>query len=153
MTFKRIFVAMLVILLAGAFGHVSAQGKSSAKTEAQAMVIKAEEFIKTNGTDAAIAEINKPDGQFVKDYFHVFAYDLKGTVIAHPFRPSIRGKNVLKETDSKGKFFRKEIIEKAKTEGEGWVNYTYFSPKTRKDKFKTTYFKKVGDMIICCDAY
>jgi hypothetical protein len=157
MKVKRIFVTVLVILLAGTFGHVygkdTATGKISPKAQAKEMVIKAEEFVKENGQEKAIAEFNKPDGQFVKDYFYVFAYDLKGTVIADPFRPSLRGKNVLKETDSKGKFFRKEIIEKAKSQGEGWVGYTYSKPPSRKEKPKAIYFKKVDDMIICCSAY
>jgi cytochrome c len=157
MKVKRIFIVVLVILLAGTFGHVygkdTAKDKSSAKTEAKAMVIKAEEFVMANGKEKAIAEFNKPDGQFVKDYFYVFAYDLKGTVIAHPHRPSLLGKNVINETDSKGKLFRKEIVEKAIAEGEGWVEYKYQNPTTKKEKSKTTYFKKVDDMIICCGAY
>ena len=157
MKVKRIFVVVLVILLAGTFGHVygkdTAKDKSSAKIEAKAMVIKAEEFVMANGQEKAIAEFNKPDGQFVKDYFYVFVYDLKGTVIAHPHRPSLLGKNVLNESDSKGKLFRKEIVEKAKAKGEGWVDYKYLNPTTKKEKSKTTYFKKVDDMIICCGAY
>ena len=153
MTFKRIFVAALVILLTGAFSHVYVQAQISAKAQAKELVLKAEEFVIANGPEAAIVEINKQDGQFVKDYFHVFAYDLKGKVIADPFRPSLRGKNVLGEKDNKGKFFRKEIIEKAKTKGEGWVDYTYFNPTKKKDKTKTIYFKKVGEMVICCNAY
>ncbi len=157
MKVKRIFVAVLVILLAGTFGHVygkdTAGGKSGAKAEAKAMVIKAEEFVQANGRDAAIVEFNKPDGQFVKDSFYVFVYDLKGTVIAHPFRPALVGKNVLNEADSQGKLFRKEIVAKAKAQGEGWVDYTYLNPTTKKEKSKITYFKKVDDMIICCGAY
>jgi len=157
MKVKRIFVTVLVILLTGTFGHILgkdiAYAKAGAKAEAKALVIKAEEFIKANGKEAAMAEINKQDGQFVKDYFYVFAYDLKGTVIADPFRPSLRGKNVLHEKDSNGKLFRKEIIEKAKSIGEGWVDYKYLNPTTKKEKAKTTYFKKVDDMIICCGAY
>ena len=157
MKVKRIFVAVLVILLAGTFGHVygkdTAQEKSSAKAQAKEMVVKAEEFVMANGKEKAIAEFNKPGGQFVKDYFYVFAYDLKGTVIAHPHRPSLVGKNVIKEPDSQGKLFRKEIVEKAKSKGEGWVDYKYLNPTTKKEKSKTTYFKKVDDMIICCGAY
>jgi signal transduction histidine kinase len=157
MKVKRIFVAVLVMLLAGTFGHILgkdiAYAKAGAKAEAKAMVLKAEEFIKANGKEAAIAEINKQDGQFVKDYFYVFAYDLKGRVIADPFRSSLRGKNVLHEKDSKGKLFRKEIVEKAKAKGEGWVAYTYIKPRTKNEKTKTIFFKKVDDMIICCDAY
>jgi signal transduction histidine kinase len=157
MKVKRIFIAVLVILLAGTFGHVygkdTAQGKSGAKVQAKAMVIKAEEFVKANGKEKAIEEFNKPDGQFVKDSFYVFVYDLKGTVIAHPLRPSLVGKNVLNEPDSQGKLFRKEIVEKAQAKGDGWVDYKYMNPTTKKEKLKTTYFKKVDDMIICCGAY
>jgi len=157
MKVKRIFVVVLVMLLMGTFGHILgkdiAYAKDGARTEAKALVIKAEEFVKANGREAAIAEINKQDGQFVKDYFYVFAYDLKGKVIADPFRPSLRGKNMLNEKDSKGKLFRKEIIEKAKTHGEGWVEYTYMNPTTKKEKSKAIYFKKAEDMVICCGAY
>jgi cytochrome c len=157
MKVKRVFVAVLVILLAGNFGYVygkdTAGGKPGAKAQAKAMVIKAEEFVKANGKEKAIEEFNKPEGEFVKDYFYVFVYDLTGTVIAHPLRPSLRGKNMINETDSQGKLFRKEIIENAKTKGEGWVEYKYMNLTTKKEKTKTTYFKKVGDMIICCGAY
>lgn len=157
MKVKRIFVTVLVILLVGTFGYVygkdTAKEKSSPKAQAKEMVVKAETFVKENGKEKAIAEFNKPDGQFVKDSFYVFVYDLTGTVIAHPLRPSLLGKNMINETDSQGKLFRKEIVEKAKLKGEGWVDYKYFNPTTKKEKSKTTYFKKVGDMIICCGAY
>lgn len=154
---KKIIVTVLVILLAGTFGHAfekdTAKEKSSAKAEAKAMVVKAEAFVKANGKEKAIAEFNKPKGQFVKDSFYVFAYDLKGTVIAHPQRPELVGKNMINEPDSQGKLFRKEIVEKAKSKGKGWVNYKYLNPTNKKEESKTTYFKKVGDMIICCGAY
>src|SRR4030042_5526132 len=153
---KKIIIAILVMFLAITFGQAygdTAGAKLSPKDEAKAMVIKAEEFVTANGKEKAIEEINKQDGQFVKGNFYVFVYDLKGTVIAHPYRPSLIGKNVLNEPDSQGKLFRKEIVEKAKAKGEGWVDYKYLNPTTKKEKSKTTYFKKVGDMIICCGAY
>jgi cytochrome c len=157
MKIKRIFVAVLVILLAGTFGYAygkdTAQGKSAAKAEAKAMVNKAEAFVKANGKEKAIAEFNKPDGQFVKGSFYVFAYDLKGTTIAQPVNPSLVGKNMINEPDSQGKLFRKEIVEKAKSQGEGWIDYKRLNPTTKKETTKTTYFKKVGDIIIGCGAY
>ena len=157
MEIKRILVAVLVILLAGTFGHVygkdTAAGKTGAKAQAKAMVVKAEAFVKANGKEKAIAEFNKPAGQFVKGSLYVFAYDLKGIVIAHSQRPELVGKNMINEPDSQGKLFRKEIVEKAKAKGKGWVNYKYLNPITKKEEPKTTYFKKVGDMIIGCGAY
>lgn len=153
MKIRTIFVVVIILFLAGISTCVYAQGKSSAREKAKSRVLKVVEFVEANGPEAAIAEINKQDGQFVENYSHVFAYDLKGNVIADPFRVSIRGKNVLREVDSKGKYFRKEIIERAKTKGEGWVEYTYYNSTKRKYKPKAIYFKKVGEMIICSNAY
>ena len=153
MTFKRIFTAALVLILAGVFSCVYAEATSSAKIEARAMVIKAEKFVKTNGKAKALAEFNKQDGQFVKGSFYVFVYDLKGTVIANPFHPDQLGKSMINEPDSRGKFFRKEIVRTAKAKGQGWVKYMQVNPTTKKEEIKTTYFKKVGDIIIGCGAY
>ncbi len=157
MKIKRIFVAGLVILLAGTFGFAygkdAALETSGAKAAARSMVIKAEEFVKANGKEAAIEEFNKPEGQFVKGSFYVFAYDLKGTIIAQPVSPSLLGKNMMNEADSQGKLFRKEIIEKAKSKGQGWVTYKHVNPTTKKETTKSTYYKKVGDIIIACGAY
>ncbi|OGP91541.1 MAG: cache type 2 domain-containing protein [Deltaproteobacteria bacterium RBG_19FT_COMBO_43_11] len=157
MKVKRIIVAVLVILLAGTFGHVygkdTAKAKSDEKAQAKSMVEKAVAFVKANGKEKAITEFNKPDGKFVKDSLYVFAYDLNGTVIAHPKLPELIGKNLINKPDSRGKLFRKEIVEKAKSKGKGWVNYRYLNPTIKKEEAKTTYFKKAGDMIICCGVY
>ncbi len=59
----------------------------------------------------------------------------------------------MEKADSKGKLFRKEIIEKAKSEGSGWVDCFYLNPQTGKEEEKTTYLKKAGDMVICWGAY
>lgn len=157
MKIKRIFVTLLAILLAGTFGYAyakdAAQGKEAAKAEAKAMIIKAENYFKANGKEKAIAEFNKPDGQFVKGSFYVFAYDLNGIIIALPVTPSLVGKNMLNEPDSKGKLFRKEIIDRAKSKGEGWISYTKMNPVTKEETNKISYFKKVDDIIIGCGAY
>src|ERR1019366_8865516 len=47
----------------------------------------------------------------------------------------------------------KEIVEKAKSQGSGWVDYVYLNPETNKQEHKTTYFQKVGDIILCCGVY
>jgi len=90
---------------------------------------------------------------FVRSRIQVFAYDLNGVMLAHPKNPKLIGKNLLNEPDSKGKLFRKEISEKAKNEGMGWVDYMYLNPQTGKEESKTTYLKRVGNIILCCGAY
>jgi len=157
MNIKRVFVAGLILSLVGSSGYVLAQDeakeKPSPKAQARALVEKAEEFVNANGKEKAIEEIDKPEGQFISGDFYVFAYDLKGVVIAHPYRRSLIGKSVINEKDSRGKFYRREIIERAKKQGDGWVEYRYKNPTTRKEKIKAVYFKKVDDLIICCGAY
>ena len=84
---------------------------------------------------------------------YVFAYDSNAVMMAHPVNPKLIGKNLFNETDSKGKLFRKEIVELAKTKGSGFVDYTYLNPVTKQEESKTTYIQKEGDLIICCGAY
>lgn len=155
---KRTFICIMMVLLAVALAYAQqpsapTPGKVDEKAEAQVLVNKAEAFAKEHGKDKTIAEINKVDGPFIKGSLYVFAYNPDGVMMAHPKNPGLIGKNLLNEPDSKGKLFRKEISEKAKAEGSGWVDYWYLNPQTGKEESKTTYFKKVGDLIICCGAY
>ena len=53
----------------------------------------------------------------------MFVLDLNGFMAAQPKNPKAVGEYLLDKPDTKGKLFRKEIIEKAKTEGSGWVDY------------------------------
>lgn len=121
--------------------------------EARALVEDAAAFLREKGRDAAIAELSRRDGRFVKGDLYVFAYDLNGVMVAHPVNPSLVGRNMLKEPDSKGKLFRKMIVDLAVTVGSGWVDYTYLNPVRKKEEAKTTYFLKEDDLILCCGAY
>jgi signal transduction histidine kinase len=145
----------LVVLVAGlflmcCFTVVHAAGNAD---EAKALVEKAAAFVKANGKDKALAEISKAKGQFDKGEVYVFAYDMTATVIAHPKNPKIIGKNLLEVPDNDGKYFRKDVVQGAKTKGSGWVDYKYLNPNTKKVEPKTTYFLKVDDIILCAGAY
>ena len=140
----------LVLLVLGLFvGIVYAAEKDLAVT----LVDKAAAFAQAQGKEKALAEISTAKGQFDKGEAYVFAYDLQGAIVAHPKNPKLIGKNLLDVPDPDGKFFRKEIQEVAKTKGTGWVDYKYTNPENKKVEPKTTYLKKVGDLIICCGVY
>ena len=126
---------------------------SDKKAEAIALVEKAAAFVSEHGKEKGLAEMNKPGGQFDKGELYVFALDLTGLMAAQPKNPKAVGENLIDKPDNKGKLFRKEIIEKAKTEGSGWVDYFYLNPQTGKEEDKTTYLKRVGDLVICCGVY
>jgi cytochrome c len=146
---------VLVITLAVSFviGLVFASGAVASQKDAKALVEKAAAFVKANGKDATIKEINLAKGQFDKGELYVFAYDMSGKIIAHPKNPKLIGKDLLNVPDPDGKMFRKEIVDVAKTKGTGWVDYRYTNPETKKIEAKTTYVVKVGDMILCCGTY
>ena len=149
---KKTIVVSLVIGLIGllVFAGLS---YASGKDDAKALVKKAAAYVKYQGKEKAIAEISKPRGIFDKGETYVFAYDLQGVMVAHPKNPTLIGKNLYAVPDTQGKFFRKEIVEKAKSKGSGWVDYTYWNPETSELEHKTTYIQKEGDIIICCGVY
>jgi cytochrome c len=143
------FIFIVLFIFAGAACvHVS-----GTLAEAKALAEKAVEFLKANGKEKTLAEISKPGGQFDKGAMYVYAFDMTGTVLAHPKNPGLIGKNTYNLPDEDGKFFRKDIIELAKTKGSGWVDYKYLNPETKKVEDKTTYIQRADDIIICCGVY
>ena len=126
---------------------------SASSDEVKAMVEKAAAYFQANGKEKALKEFNNPQGQFVKGELYVFAWDMNGANIAHPVNPKQVGVNVLEVPDVDGKYFRKEGLELAKKSGSGWVDYKFKNPKTNKVEQKTTYVKKVGDIVLGCGAY
>lgn len=144
-----------LLILTWLIGLVSfaSQSYASGKDEAKDLVKRAAAYVKYQGREKGVAEINKPRGMFDKGELYVFAYDLHGTMIAHPKNPELIDRNLIDIPDSDGKLFRKEIVHKAKVRGSGWVDYVYLNPETKEMEHKTTYLLKVGDLILCCGAY
>lgn len=134
-----------------AFALITQNAYSANQGQATGFVKKAIEFYKTNGKEKVVTAIT--DGKFKDGDVYVFAYDLTGVLIAIPVNKPLIGKNLLNIPDADGKMYRKEINEKAKTAGSGWVDYKYKNPVSGKIEQKTTYFEKSGDIIFCCGIY
>lgn len=103
--------------------------------------------------NAAIAEISNKGGRYVKGEVYVFAYDLTGTMVAHPINAKLIGKNLLEVPDADGKMFRKEIISGVTTAGSATVRYKYKNPKSGVVEEKVTFCKKAADLAICAGYY
>jgi cytochrome c len=146
---KKLLALLIVIGLFSFAGLSYAADRDDAKT----LVKNAAAYVKYQGKDKALAEISTPKGMFDKGELYVFAYDLNGVMLAHPKNPTLIGQNLIAVPDTQGKLFRKEIVERAKAQGSGWVDYMYLNPETNKQEHKTTYFLKVGDIILCCGVY
>jgi len=144
------FVLMLAMFVLA----LSASSSCFADSPEQAigLVKKAVAFYKANGLEKALDEFSNPKGQFKDGEVYIFAYDLTGTMLAHP-NPALIGHNLTDVPDADGKFFRKEFVTVATTKGSGWVDYKYQNPKTKLMEHKTTYVEKVEDIIICCGIF
>lgn len=143
--FFRFFLAAVL------FQFAAVASWANEKDEAIKMVDSAAAYVQQHGKDKAIAEINA--GKFAKGEIYVFAYDLNAVMLAHPKNPKLIGKNLMDTPDADGKLFRKEIVELAKSKGNGWVDYMYKNPESSKVEHKTTYLKKAGEMVLCAGVY
>jgi len=143
---------LAVLIAIGLFSFVFLSHAAD-RDDAKTLVKRAAAYVQYQGKEKALAEINTPNGMFDKGELYVFAYDLQGVMLAHPKNPALIGQNLIAVPDAEGKLFRKEIVEKAKSKGSGWVDYIYLNPETKRQEHKSTYFQKVGDIIICCGVY
>ncbi|MBN2734252.1 MAG: cache domain-containing protein [Methanomicrobiaceae archaeon] len=110
-----------------------------------AFVENAVSYAKTNGKEKALSEFSDPNGSFNKGELYIYAYDFKGTTIAHPFNPEKIGVNRLNETDAAGNYFIKELRDAA-LKGSGFVDFYYINPAhDRIVEKKLGYVEKVDD--------
>lgn len=122
--------------------------------DAIAMTERGAALIKAKGKDEMMKRINAKDPEFVQGALYVDLRDLKtGIVLAHPYNPSIVGKDLTDVPDANGKKYRREIIELAAAKGKGWVDYQYKNPTTGKIEPKTTYILRVDDVILEAGIY
>jgi len=102
---------------------------------------------------AAITTINDKNGRFVKGELYVFAYDLNGSMVAHPINARLIGKNLLDVPDADGKLFRKEILAGVQATGAASVAYKYKNPKSGLVEEKISFCKKAADLAVCAGYY
>lgn len=134
---KKLFVALLanVVLTTAAFAATPDQAK--------AMVEKALAYAKANGPEKAYKEFNTPGSQFFEGELYIFVYDMEGNNLALGGNPKMTGKNLLELKTADGKPLLKDFIEIIKGKGEGWYDYKWVNPETKKIQDKRSYIKKI----------
>ena len=153
MRIKVLVSSLMMVFICGAF-LTAAKVQADDKAEAVKMVKDAAAFYAANGMEKTLDVLNDQKGQFVKGDLYVFAYGFDGTMMANVVKPNLVGQNVLDVPDAVGKKFRQEIVEKAKKDKSGWIDYKTIHPKTKKNEEKSSYCENAGDeIIICCGVY
>jgi len=125
---RKVAVIALAVM-ASVVLDTSVMAESATKEECIAKCKEAAQLITEKGMEAVFQELQKKDGKFVWKDSYVAVFDFTGTHITHPLRPAAIGKNVIGFKDSNGKLVIKELIEIAKTKGEGWIEYMYPKPE------------------------
>jgi hypothetical protein len=110
-------------------------------------------FYQSVGRDIALAEFSNPNGMFVQGELYIFVLSLSGTMLAHGVNEKFVGLDFSGVKDSEGKLFNQEILETAKSKGNGWVKYVWYHPRRKKLFPKIAYFQKEDDMIVCSAVY
>jgi signal transduction histidine kinase len=122
--------------------------------DAIAMAERGAAMVKAKGKEEVMKRITAKDPDFVQGSLYIDMRDVKtGIVLAHPYNPSIVGKDLTDVPDANGKKYRREIIELAAAKGKGWVDYQYKNPTSGKIEPKTTYILLVDGVVLEAGLY
>jgi signal transduction histidine kinase len=79
--------------------------------------------------------------------------DPNGVVVSHGANAKLIGQKLIDLKDSDGKKFVQAILDEAKAKGKGTMDYKWTNPSSKKVEQKSTFFEKVGDLVIVCGFY
>src|SRR3989304_1152075 len=145
---KKLIATMIgvsfLVLMAGSITFAAEFGTAA---EAEAMVKKAVQLIRTEGKVKAFAAFCDPKGMFVDRDLYITVYDFNGKCLAHGANPKMIGKDLIGLKDPDGKAFVKERVETSKTKDKFWLDYKFTNPVSKKIEPKSMYSEKVGALI------
>jgi hypothetical protein len=153
----NIFLLVIVFLSLVALPGTGIAGTAE---EAEQLVGKAVEYVKTNGVPEAVNAFNNKTGEFVKGELYVFMFKVgsqegsRVVCLAHPINPGLIGKDLYGLKDPEGTQFMAAMAKKAMDEKGGWVDYKWTHPLTKKIADKSSYALPVSnDVFVGCGIY
>lgn len=145
------------LLLAGALAlsfQPAAQAAGHAtSSQAQTLLDKAVAEVKTAGPAKAFAEFNQPQGGFNTKELYVFVFTMDGVYEASGANPKLTGTNAIDMTDAEGKPLVRQMIDIAKTKGQGRVDYIWLNRGDNRVEHKRSLVERVGDHIVGVGYY
>lgn len=122
--------------------------------EVKSFVEEGAKLCKEKGNDVCLKEFNNKEGKFIRGELYMFAYNFEGVNQALGSNPKLVGKNLFRLKDASGVMLIQELINIAKTDGEGWLDYKWSHPIKKKIADKRSYIKRIdGDMFIGTGFY
>jgi len=126
--------------------------RAATPEQAQAMAERAAAHIKAVGEDQAFADFTRPDGGFIDGELYVFCYDHDGINKAHGGNPKLVGMNLLRVKDPDGKEPNAMIVETGFSIGQGWVDFKWPNPVSKRMERKSAYVIRTND-VVCGVGY
>ena len=121
---------------------------------AKALLDRAVQQVRDKGAEAAFRSFNDPRGGFVFQDEYVFAIGLDdGRYRASGSSPNLVGVDVRSVTDAAGKPLFKDMIELARKQGSGTVDYVWRNPATNAVEQKHTLIQRVDDVLLGVGYY
>lgn len=148
---NKSIVACIAVLTIGLLALPAASHAATAE-EAKAYSEKAAAYITEVGEEKAFADFSRRDGGFVDGELYVFCYDPAGVNKAHGGNPSFVGKNLLHIKDPDGKEPNALIVKLGFEQGEGWVDFKWPNPVSKKIERKSAYVIRTND-VVCGVGY
>ncbi|MCV0441382.1 MAG: cache domain-containing protein [Hydrogenophaga sp.] len=140
---KSLFRPLLALFASLAFVTGASAQEHGTRDEAKAMTEAAIAHLKKVGNDKAFEDFTKDKANWNKKDLYVFLLDTDGAIKAHGANEKLVGKNLLNLKDQNGKEFVKEFVAVA-GKGEGWVDYDWAHPVSKKVEGKATFIKRVA---------
>lgn len=114
---------------------------------ATALLERAVKHVEAQG-EAGTAAFSR-EAAFVDRDLYVYALRMDGHFLASGgFSAGMAGSNVLNYTDTDGKAFFREMLDKARETGQGRIEYRWYNPADSRGEPKTTLFRKVGEVVV-----
>ncbi|MGY8996389.1 MAG: cache domain-containing protein [Alphaproteobacteria bacterium] len=121
---RHVLIALCVLLLPAG---VLADGERGSAREAQAMVERAVALYDAEGLLAFREYSQASAPEFQDRDLYVFVIDRAGTMAAHALFPEAVGQNALNARDPQGKYYVREMLERASETGV-WIDYVFNDP-------------------------
>jgi cytochrome c len=139
-------ISRLFLILAAAVGlNTTALGQDhGTKEEAIAMANAAVAHIQKVGQQKALDDFMNDKSAWSSKDLYVFVMDFQGVNKSHGANAKLVGKNLMGLKDKNGKEFVKEMVAVGSTKSEGWVDYDWANPTSKKIEGKSTLVKRVA---------
>jgi len=121
--------------------------------EAVALANKAAAHYQAVGKEKALEDFTTDKADFNDRDMYVACVDQNGIWTAHGMNKALIGRDMTKVKDADGRSLGDLLLSMMKTENEGWLEYRWPNPLTKKIEAKRTFNKHIGDQICGVGIY